>query len=113
MSTSWKTATTPRKHNGGVDEAEAISKAQRRTQKKSPAGKRPVPLDVDVIDVSWMDNNVHSMRHNFFNINRWMIDDLREIVSTKRRARLRTARMTRRFANVWSFLAAPRHIVNP
>lgn len=79
----------------------------------APAGKRMAPLDLDVIDVSWMDNNVHEMRHNFFNLNRWMIDDIREVILTQRRARLRTARMTHRFTNVWSFLAAPRHVVNP
>ena len=79
----------------------------------APPGRRLVPLDLDVIDVSWMDNNVHAMRHNFFGINRWMVDDLREIFTTHKRARLRTARMTHRFHNVWSFLAAPRHVVNP
>ena len=68
---------------------------------------------MDVIDVSWMDGNMHTMRHNFFNINRWMVDDLREILTTRRRARLRTSRMTHRFTNVWSFLAAPTHVVNP
>ena len=26
-------------------------------------------LNIDVIDTTWMDNNVHSMRHNYFNIN--------------------------------------------
>ena len=31
---------------------------------------REVPLDMDVIDTSWMDSNVHAMRHNFFNVNR-------------------------------------------
>ena len=79
----------------------------------APPGQRLAPLDLDVIDVSWMDNNVHEMRHNFFNLNRWMIDDIREVILTQRRARLRTARMTHRFTNVWSFLAAPRHVVNP
>ena len=70
-------------------------------------------LDMDVIDVSWMDNNVHSMRHNFFNVNRWMIDDLRDIILNEKRAKLRTARMTNRFGNVWAFLAAPSYVVNP
>ena len=31
---------------------------------------RVVPLDMDVIDTSWMDSNVHAMRHNFFNVRR-------------------------------------------
>ncbi|GLD99833.1 hypothetical protein PINS_up008561 [Pythium insidiosum] len=27
-------------------------------------------LDVDVVDTTWMDNNVHAVRHNYFNLNR-------------------------------------------
>ena len=77
------------------------------------AGARNSPFDMDVIDVSWMDGNMHAMRHNFFNINRWMVDDLREILTTRRRAKLRSSRMTHRFSNVWSFLAVPTHVVNP
>jgi hypothetical protein len=26
-------------------------------------------LDMDVIDTTWMDNNVHAIRHNYFNLN--------------------------------------------
>lgn len=26
-------------------------------------------LDMDVIDTTWMDNNVHAVRHNYFNLN--------------------------------------------
>lgn len=26
-------------------------------------------LDMDVVDTTWMDQNVHSIRHNYFNIN--------------------------------------------
>ena len=70
------------------------------------------PLDMDVIDSSWMDANVQGLRHNYFNVNRYMIDDIREIISTKRRAHLRTGRLTHRRGNVWSFLAAPKYIVN-
>ena len=79
----------------------------------APPGARNQPFDMDVIDVSWMDGNMHAMRHNFFNINRWMVDDLREILTTRVRARLRTSRMTHRFSNVWSFLAVPTFVVNP
>ena len=31
----------------------------------------------------------------------------------RKRAKLRSNRMTHRFSNVWSFLAVPTHIVNP
>ena len=41
-----------------------------------------------------------------------LIDDLLEIITTKKRAMLRTQRVTHRGGNVWSFLAAPNHIVN-
>ena len=71
------------------------------------------PLDMDVIDTSWMDSNVQELRHNYFNINRYMIDDIREVISMKRRAHLRTGRLTHRRGNVWSFLAAPKYVVNP
>ena len=55
---------------------------------------------------------MHGPRHNYFNVNRWLIDDLLELVTTGRRAALRTHRMTRRGGNVWAFLAAPSYIVN-
>ena len=77
------------------------------------------PLDLDVIDISWMDTNVHGPRHNFFNVNRWLIDDLLEVIVTQKRARARTHRLSRlkraygqKSGNVWAFLAAPAHIVN-
>jgi len=71
------------------------------------------PLDMDVIDTSWMDSNVHALRHNYFNVNRWMLDDIRDIITTKRRAQLRSGGLTHRRGNVWSFVGAPKYIVNP
>jgi len=71
------------------------------------------PLDMDVIDTSWMDSNVHALRHNYFNVNRWMLDDIRDIVISKRRAHLRSGGLTHRRGNVWSFVGAPKYIVNP
>ena len=69
------------------------------------------PLDMDVVDTSWMDQNVQSLRHNYFNVNRWMIDDIRESVVQRRRAHMRTGRMTHRRGNVWSFIGAPKYVV--
>ena len=69
-------------------------------------------LDIDVVDGTWMDANVHSIRHNYFNINRWLVDDLREIFVTQKRASQRTSRMIHRGGNVYNFLAAPAHVVN-
>ena len=74
---------------------------------------RGVPLDMDVIDTSWMDSNVHALRHNYFNVNRWMLDDIRDTVVTRRRAHLRAGGLTHRRGNVWSFVGAPKYIVNP
>ena len=67
------------------------------------------PLDLDVIEVSWMDHNMHGMRHSFFDINRFMVDDLCELFSTKRRASSRSP-LLHRHTNVYSFMNAPRHI---
>ena len=110
-------ATTPRSGGGSprasTTPAELARARSSRIQGVNPLEAGDVPLDMDVVDVSWMDGNMHAMRHNFFNINRWMVDDLREILVKKRRARMRTTRMTHRFSNVWSFLAVPTHVVNP
>ena len=66
---------------------------------------------MDVIDTSWMDSNVQALRHSYFNVNRWLIDDIREVITTKRRAHQRSGRMTHRRGNVWSFLSAPKYVV--
>ena len=48
-------------------------------------------LACDRIDISWMEHNVAD-RHNFFTKNFWMVSDIREIIVSGRRARLRIAR---------------------
>ena len=116
--TSTRTYSRPRRFSRATPRTPVTPRREHRPTVRgappsAPPGYRNQPLDMDVIDVSWMDNNVHSLRHSFFNVNRWIIDDLREILSTQRRARDRTARMTHRFANVYSFLAAPSYVVNP
>ena len=45
--------------------------------------------------------------HNFFTKNFWMVSDIREIVVTGRRARMRVQRLVHRNANLFSFVAAP------
>ena len=52
-----------------------------------------------------------SSPRSYFNVNRWMIDDIRDIITSKRRASMRTGRMTHRRGNVWSFIAAPKYVV--
>jgi len=66
-------------------------------------------LDLDVVDTSTLDSNVHGMRHCYFNLNSFIVDDLAEIVTTRRRACMRR-RLTATSGNVWAFLAAPGHV---
>jgi hypothetical protein len=66
-------------------------------------------LALDVVDTSTLDSNVHELRHCYFNLNAFIVDDLAEIVTTRRRACMRR-RLTATSGNVWVFLAAPGHI---
>ena len=61
--------------------------------------------------MSWIDDNMHAMRHNFFNLNNLVIEDLRGILVNKLKAENRS-RLIRRKANVYSFLSPPKHLVN-
>ena len=66
-------------------------------------------LDLDVVDTSTLGSNVHGLRHCYFNLNSFVVDDLAEIVTTRRRACGRR-RLTATSGNVWAFLAAPAHV---
>ncbi|XP_026193348.1 uncharacterized protein LOC34624072 [Cyclospora cayetanensis] len=64
-------------------------------------------LDVDVIDMTWLGSNVHALRHSYWSLNREVIEDLRELIVTRKRARHRTSRLDRREGNVWVYRVAP------
>ena len=66
-------------------------------------------LDLDVIDTSSLDANVHGLRHAYFNLNPFIVDDLAEIVTMRKRACMRL-KLTHCVGNVWTFLAAPGHV---
>jgi hypothetical protein len=68
-------------------------------------------LDIDVIDTTWMDSNVHSVRHNYFNINPTLVDDLRQLIVYKKRAKNRPGLMNTE-GNSHIFLVAPAFIKN-
>lgn len=68
-------------------------------------------LDMDVLDTTYMDNNVHSMRHNYFNTNPTLVDDLRLVLVDKLRAKDR-AGIYLTEGNVHTFLVAPSYIQN-
>ncbi|KAL4101933.1 hypothetical protein PRIC1_005681 [Phytophthora ramorum] len=70
-------------------------------------------LDMDVIDTTWMDNNVHSIRHSYFNLNPTIVDDLRQLIVLKKRASSRPGLLkTTSAENVYIFLVAPSHVKN-
>ncbi|KAK6590775.1 hypothetical protein RS030_132046 [Cryptosporidium xiaoi] len=64
-------------------------------------------LDMDVIDQSFIEQNVGSMRHNNWNLNREVIEDLRELVVSRKRAYQRSTRLDKREGNVWVYRLAP------
>ncbi|KAG5179874.1 hypothetical protein JKP88DRAFT_158178, partial [Tribonema minus] len=62
-------------------------------------------LDVDVIDTTWLENNIHSMRHSFYNLNSTIVDDLRDLLVHKRRAEMRP-QVTHKFNNVYTYMVS-------
>ena len=78
---------------------------------KHPLDPKLNSLPLEIVDVSWMDTNMHDMRHNFFDINKLMVEDLSDILTKKQRACSRS-RLVKREQNVWSFATAPRYVVN-
>jgi hypothetical protein len=69
-------------------------------------------LDMDVVDTTAIENNVHQLRHNYFSINRELVEDLRDLIATQRRAAHR-CRLQKSEGNVYSLLVAPSCVVNP
>jgi len=76
---------------------------------KGPYGET---FDIDVIDTTFLEANVHSVRHNAFSLNRDIVEDLRDIMTTQRRAAQRQ-RLEPRGGNVFSFMVAPSYVVQP
>lgn len=68
-------------------------------------------LDVDVIDTSSMETNVHQLRHAYFDLNKILVEDLHELIVTGRRAAERSL-LLHREGNIFSFCQAPACVVN-
>eukprot|EP01056_Protomagalhaensia_sp_Gyna25_P002628 Protomagalhaensia_sp_Gyna_25__2627@NODE_2498_length_1051_cov_9_311265_g2070_i0_p1_GENE_NODE_2498_length_1051_cov_9_311265_g2070_i0NODE_2498_length_1051_cov_9_311265_g2070_i0_p1_ORF_typecomplete_len280_score24_57DUF900/PF05990_12/7_5e10_NODE_2498_length_1051_cov_9_311265_g2070_i01721011 len=64
-------------------------------------------LDLDVIDCTYLEANVHQLRHCFFNINASVVGDLRELLTQKTRASQRHHQLERRDGNVYTFRVPP------
>ena len=50
-------------------------------------------MDIDVIQTTYLGANVQSSRHNAFNLNRELLDDLRDVIVNKQRAYQRNHRL--------------------
>jgi esterase/lipase superfamily enzyme len=68
-------------------------------------------LDLDIVDTTELDINIHAVRHVYFSVNKFVIDDIIDLVFTGHRARDRTHRLLNLGRNVYGFLAAPSYVV--
>jgi len=68
-------------------------------------------FDLDAIDTTWMEANVHALRHNYFNLNPILIEDLSELIVTGRRA-FERSNLLHREGNIYSYCQAPACVVN-
>ncbi|EZG67806.1 putative transmembrane protein [Gregarina niphandrodes] len=64
-------------------------------------------LDLDVIDCTYLDANVHGLRHCFFNINGSVVGDIRELLTQRNRAAARHNTLEKRDGNVYTFRTPP------
>ena len=70
-------------------------------------------LDVDIVDTTFLQNNVHKTKHSYFNINRELVEDLRDLIVTQRRAAYRIRlRRVKLDTNVFVFMVAPPALQN-
>jgi hypothetical protein len=74
--------------------------------------RSPEWKEMDIIDSRHLDMNIQLMRHSYFNLNRMLVDDLFDIIVRQLNARERSSRLMRVNHNLFTFLAAPRHITN-
>ncbi|CAG8454066.1 18519_t:CDS:10 [Racocetra fulgida] len=69
-------------------------------------------MDLDLIDTTQLDVNIHKMRHNFFNLNRLLVDDLSDIIVFGRRAGERKTRLSRKYVGHRAgLLAGSEHVI--
>eukprot|EP00198_Chlamydomonas_reinhardtii_P006459 XP_001695795.1 predicted protein [Chlamydomonas reinhardtii] len=93
---------------GGHQQSVSPDEGKRVYQITDPVTR--VPLDLDVIDLSFLASNVNAMRHTHFALNREMLDDLYDVVVLRRRARERMWRLEHITGNVFSIAVCPYYI---
>merc|ERR1719401_1138814 len=64
---------------------------------------------IDIIDCSNIDQNVHSLRHNYYMLNTQMVEDVCELIGKRLTAPFR-CRLAHAHANVYSFMSPPRYL---
>jgi len=69
-------------------------------------------IDIDIIDTTGLQDNMHALRHSYFELNRFMVDDLREIIVQGRRACKRQSRLLQKHGNTYFFLYTPTWVKN-
>ncbi|KAJ2987645.1 hypothetical protein HDV02_006010, partial [Globomyces sp. JEL0801] len=71
-----------------------------------------IPLDMDVINCTDLDMNVHIARHAYFNLNKYVVDDIIDLMTTGKRAHDRDHRLLNIESNVYGFLSVPSYVVS-
>lgn len=70
-------------------------------------------FDLDILDTTYLEQNVQNVRHSYFNLNPLILDDYSEILLNRKRAIYRTSKVVRVKKNIFSFVCAPPYLVNP
>ncbi|KAI3661842.1 hypothetical protein MP638_003850 [Amoeboaphelidium occidentale] len=97
-----------------INESNSSSPVTRRRRfRLGTANLSYLAYDLDCIDTTNLDANVHEMRHMYFNLNKIVVDDYRDIVLNQKRAAFRDGRLLHIDSNVYTFLNAPSYVVNP
>eukprot|EP01025_Chloroclados_australasicus_P049860 TRINITY_DN569_c0_g1_i2.p1 TRINITY_DN569_c0_g1~~TRINITY_DN569_c0_g1_i2.p1 ORF type:complete len:521 (+),score=52.98 TRINITY_DN569_c0_g1_i2:74-1564(+) len=92
------------------NESNADSKNQQRSNDYDDEDSGMKYLDIDVISTTYLQGNIHVYRHNYFHLNKEVVEDLRDLVLTKRRAYQRSSRLEHSHGNVYDFMVAPSHV---
>ena len=65
-----------------------------------------------MIDGTNIDSNMHSLRHNYFNLNPVLIQDLRQLITTRKSASERKNTLVRSHDNIFTYLCSPSIVTN-
>lgn len=69
-------------------------------------------LDLDMICVTDLQHNIHSLRHAAFNVNRSLLEDIREVIVSRKRAWSRDDRLIHKDGNFYAFISTPSSVTS-